>query len=80
MAKLTVTTVDQRVFQHVERHRRGSPENPVSAEDLAAKFRALTASVLSTERQAAVQAHIDMIDTLNDSRQLVDLLDPEKHL
>ena len=80
MAKLTVTTVDQRVFQHVERHRRGSPENPVSAEDLAAKFQALTAPVLSTERQAAVQAHIDMIDTLNDSRQLVDLLDPEKHL
>ncbi|MEC7514025.1 MAG: MmgE/PrpD family protein, partial [Pseudomonadota bacterium] len=34
MAKLTVTTTDGRVLRHTERHRRGSPENPVSAADL----------------------------------------------
>lgn len=74
MAKMTVTTMDNQVFHHVEQHRRGSPENPVSAADVANKFHALTAPLLSASQQTAVQATIDDCDHLHDSRTLADLL------
>ena len=74
MAKMTVTTMDNQVFHHVEQHRRGSPENPVSAADVANKFNALTAPLLSANQQTAIQATIDDCDHLHDSRTLADLL------
>ena len=54
-ARLTVATKDGRCLSHEEVHRRGSPENPVTAQDLGVKFDALAASVLDADRIAEIK-------------------------
>lgn len=76
MAKLTVTTTDGRVLRHTERHRRGSPENPVSAADLVAKFEALTGPLLAPTAGAMCQDLVNDFDNLADVRSVIDALHP----
>lgn len=72
MARLSVETVDGRRFSHEERHRRGSPQNPVSDADLTAKFRALAAGSLDSDRVASVIDLCSRLDSLPDVGPLVD--------
>lgn len=66
MARLVVETEDGRVFEHEEEHRRGSPENPVSAADLMDKFRALADPVLGANGAAALADDVGRLETLPD--------------
>ena len=61
-AKLTVTTRDNRTFEHDEVHRRGSPENPVARADIEAKFEALAGTVLDVQRVAALREAVMGLD------------------
>ncbi len=74
MARMTVETSDGRTFSHEERHRRGSPENPVSEADLIAKFRALAANSLSAADIDAVVDACAALDRSADVRGLTDLV------
>ena len=74
MACVRVETVDGRAFEHEERIRRGSPENPVSQADLERKFDALAGPVLGREKAAGVKAFLAGLDRQPDVRPLMDLL------
>jgi 2-methylcitrate dehydratase PrpD len=72
MARMTVETLDGRRFSHEERHRRGSPENPVSEADVKAKFRALAGRRLSAR---TVSRLVELCDRLEDLDPVTVLLD-----
>ncbi|MFV0296464.1 MAG: MmgE/PrpD family protein [Hyphomicrobiaceae bacterium] len=71
MSRITVTTQDGRTFTKEEAHRRGSPENPVSASNLEAKFDALTAAILSERAASELKAQIDSLETSPDVTALL---------
>lgn len=71
--RLTVRTRDGRSFTHEEWHRRGSPENPVTAAELDTKFRRLVAGALPAERIAAVIAAVAELEQAPDAAALAPL-------
>jgi 2-methylcitrate dehydratase PrpD len=74
-----VTTVDGRHFSHEERHRRGSPQNPVSEADMTAKFRTLAAGSLSADRVDGVIDLCGRLDELADVGPLIDAVSNPQH-
>ncbi|MEQ9574467.1 MAG: hypothetical protein RLN77_02720, partial [Rhodospirillales bacterium] len=74
MARVTVMTTDGRELSHTERHRRGSPENPVSAADLDRKYDALAVPVLGEAKAAKVKDFVAGLETVEDIRPLMNLL------
>jgi 2-methylcitrate dehydratase PrpD len=66
MSRVSVETTDGRRFAREERHRRGSPENPVSREDLLTKFRALAACTLERDAIEKTIALVNRLDELDD--------------
>ncbi|MDA0662703.1 MAG: MmgE/PrpD family protein [Proteobacteria bacterium] len=79
MARLSVATVDGRHFSHEERHRRGSPQNPVSEADMTAKFRTLAAGSLSADRVDGVIDLCGRLDELADVGPLIDAVSDPQH-
>ena len=73
-ARVTVTTRDARTFSHEILNRRGSPENPLSHEDVVYKFRNVVESCLSRKSIDQAIALIDRLDTLDDTTELRALL------
>ena len=61
-----------RTVEHIEPYNRGSAENPMSAEDIRAKFRENAARML---KPGQVEAIIERIDTLEQARSLQPLLE-----
>jgi len=53
-AIVRITTTDGSVYEEQVDHAKGSPENPMSDDDIVAKFRANAAAVLTPERQERV--------------------------
>jgi 2-methylcitrate dehydratase PrpD len=74
MATITVDLKDGRSLQAVELHRKGSPENPASREDLAAKAHSLSQAVLSKSGVAALVEAIDDLENINTVSELAKLL------
>ena len=70
-ARVRVTTRDGRAFSKEILHRRGSPENPLSPDDIVAKFRAITQRCLSPIR---AQRTIDLVGTLENLTDLDELI------
>lgn len=68
MARLSVTTKQGQTFSHEETYRRGSPENPVSREDLEKKFDALASSVFDDAQISSLKERVQKLDTLGDVR------------
>ena len=73
-ARVSVTTRDGRVFKHEILNRRGSPENPLSHEDVVYKFRNVVESCLSKVNIDRVIALTDRLDTTDDTSELFGLL------
>ncbi len=68
-ARIHVTTRDGRTFTREILHRRGSPENPLSPEDITAKFRAITEGCLTpakTQRVIDLVAGLERISNLDE--------------
>src|SRR5262249_23856696 len=69
----TVTLRDGRVVAEVEEYNRGSAENPMSADELRAKFDENAAGFLSAAVRDRVAEAVTSLDTLPDARVLLDL-------
>jgi 2-methylcitrate dehydratase PrpD len=73
-ARVKVTTRDGRTFQHEILNRRGSPENPLSHEDVVYKFRNVVESCLTAKNIDRTIALIAQLDRLEDTSELFGLL------
>ena len=71
-AEVSITCRDGRTVDAFVRSPKGDPENPLSADEMASKFRALAASVLSTGDQDRV---IRCVEELDLSQPIGDLQD-----
>ena len=60
-ARVTLTTVDGEVHEAFQSAPRGFPTLPASAEDLKAKFRSVTASILPAEQVEALIVDVDQL-------------------
>jgi 2-methylcitrate dehydratase PrpD len=57
-------------------HPLGHPDNPMSDEQLRAKFDALASNLLTPDRSALLHARLESLDTLSDVESLLELLTP----
>jgi len=73
-ARVTLRTRDGRCLAHEILHRRGSPENPLSPQDVEYKFRNVVESCLTAAQIDRVVALCASLDTLNDVTPLIELL------
>lgn len=73
-ARVAITTRDGRQFKHEILNRRGSPENPLSHEDVVYKFRNVVESCLSKRDIDRVIALTERLDMSEDTRELFGLL------
>jgi len=70
----TITTNDGREFTETVDHAKGRPENPLSDEELIAKFRANSEAVIDTARQDAIIAATWDFDQVTDLQDYMKLL------
>jgi 2-methylcitrate dehydratase PrpD len=70
---VTVRLKDGRVFEEVEEHTRGSAENPMTYEELRAKFDENASGFLSQEQRDRLAEKIGVLETLPDAKELVGL-------
>jgi len=70
----TITTNDGREFTETVDHAKGSPQNPLSDEELIAKFRANAEGVMDTARQDAIIEAVWNFDTCTDVGDFMKLL------
>lgn len=73
-ARVTITTRDGRQFKHEILNRRGSPENPLSHEDVVYKFRNVVESCLTQSDIDRVIALTERLDATEDTSELFGLL------
>jgi 2-methylcitrate dehydratase PrpD len=73
-ARVAVTTRDGRQFKHEILNRRGSPENPLSHDDVVYKFRNVVESCLSKYDIDRMIALTERLDTTEDTSELFGLL------
>jgi len=73
-ATLVATMKDGRVFEaHVD-YPKGDPENPVSSEELVAKFHSLTEKYFDQARRVKIIEEIRRIEEIDDISKLADLI------
>jgi 2-methylcitrate dehydratase PrpD len=70
---VSVTLKDGRQFTEVEEYNRGSAENPMTYEELRAKFEENASGFLSATARAGVAGGIRQLETLPDARVLFEL-------
>lgn len=70
---VSVTLKDARQFTEVEEYNRGSAENPMSYDELRAKFDENASGFLSADARARIADHVRRLETLPDAKVLVDL-------
>jgi 2-methylcitrate dehydratase PrpD len=64
---------DGKIYEEKVRFNRGSPENPLSADELASKFFANTATVLSKEQAKKIIDAVREIEKLKSIKELTAL-------
>ena len=64
---------DGQVFNEIEEHNRGSAENPMTYEELRAKFHENASGFLSKEQRDRLAEKIAVLETLPDAKVLIDL-------
>jgi 2-methylcitrate dehydratase len=74
----TITTNDGRRFERTVDHAKGSPENPMTDDELIAKFRANTAGVLGSSRQDQIIEATWGFDAITDLGGYMGLLVSER--
>jgi len=73
-ARVAVTTKDGRKFTHEILNRRGSPENPLSVDDVVYKFRNVVESCLSRSDIDRIIKLVDQLDQLDNTAELFKIL------
>lgn len=74
LGKVSVETTDGKRYSAKVFHPRGSPENPLSADELATKFRSVATSVLPQARSDALYERIHALENVADMREFATLL------
>lgn len=72
-ARVKVTTRDGRTFEKMPLDRRGSPEYPLSREDLEYKFRHVVAPCVSKARAARIVEAVRRLETLESTSELIEV-------
>ena len=77
-----ITLHDGRVIEETQEHNLGSPENPMTAAQLRAKFDENASGMLSTSERSRLASEIDRLDHLDDASTIVECGVPEsqKHV
>ena len=75
-ARVEVLTRGGAVLRRDILHRRGSPENPLSHDDVVAKFHLVAAEVIPDARARAIVQTVEDLDSLPDATSLLALLEP----
>jgi 2-methylcitrate dehydratase PrpD len=70
---VTITLKDGRTFQEVEEYNRGSAENPMTYEEIRAKFDDNASALLSVVQRDRLAGAIQTLDELPDAKALLDL-------
>lgn len=73
-SRITVRTRDGRTLRHEILNRRGSPENPLTRDDIEYKFRQVTASVLAKRDIDRIVELVSRLENLGDLRELIAIL------
>jgi len=76
--RMTIRTRDGRALSHEVLHRRASPENPVGAGEIEAKFRTAVRDLLSRAEQDEVIDLVSRFETLTDLSRFAALLGPAR--
>ena len=72
-SRMLVTTRDARRFERHTRHRKGSPQNPMTLVERHAKFRRLAGAVLPSSSVASLISEVESLEQSN-LRSLIQLL------
>ncbi len=78
-ARVVVTTREGNKFSHEILNRRGSPENPLSVDDVVYKFRNVVESCLSSADIDRVIKLVDQLDGLENTAELFNILAAPRH-
>src|SRR5271169_2679149 len=73
-ARIAVLTTDGRTFKREVWHRRGSPENPVSRQEVEEKFSANVDQLLSANAAARLKALAARLDVLANAKEIVEIV------
>ena len=73
-SRVKITTRDGRVFEKLSLHRRGSPENPLSAAEIVHKFRNVVAPCMTKAVAERIIGAVERCDTLADIGELAALV------
>ena len=71
---VSVELKDGSRFTHTARIAKGHPDNPMTEEEVLEKFRSNAKQVLSQQRSEAVIVKMRNLETVNNVKELVDLL------
>ncbi len=69
--EVTITLKDGRRFHELEEYNRGSAENPMSREELRAKFDENAGDILTSDRRSRLVEQIERLEQLDDASVLV---------
>jgi 2-methylcitrate dehydratase PrpD len=73
-SRVKVTTRNGKVFEKLSLHRRGSPENPLSPDEVVHKFRNVVAPCMDKAAAERIIAAVDRFESLSDINTLMPLL------
>jgi len=73
-SRVRIVTRDGRTFEQLTLNRRGSPENPLTPEEIVAKFHAVVAPCLKRADAQRIVDLVDGLETLSDLMPLVALI------
>jgi 2-methylcitrate dehydratase PrpD len=73
-SRLRVKTRDGRRFEKLTLHRRGSPENPLSPQEIVDKFHAVVAPCMKRADADRIVEVVDRLETLPRVNELMDLI------
>jgi 2-methylcitrate dehydratase PrpD len=75
-ARIAVLTIDGRTLRREVWHRRGSPENPVSRQEVEEKFAANVTPLLNAKTAERLQSLAAKLDVLANAREIVEIVAP----
>jgi 2-methylcitrate dehydratase PrpD len=70
-SRMKVRTTDGREFEKLTLHRRGSPENPLSPQDIVDKFYSVVSPCMKRADAERIVALVDRLEDLPDLRELI---------
>ena len=71
MASIELTTYDNKKFNHTEKYRKGSPENPLTKDQIISKFKSLASYSYDETQVSKIKEKIENIELSNNIENLI---------